>query len=232
VPIEKIVPPNLPRATTEYSLSFFEQFANALRLYFNRLVNAVNALTTDVETLTGTTTAEGWSDMLAPVSAAGLPPASAPVSTDFGIGSLRKEYRFDVNDFVYIQPFHVNHDVKPNGLAYMHVHWSTNGTSTAAVRWEFQIQRALGHNQAAFASVTTLFITQAASGTAWRHMIAEVVDADAMTLTEPDELLLVTLRRVTNGGVDNTDQVFGLMVDIHYQVDRLATPNKAPNFYG
>ena len=62
-------------------------------------------------------------------------------------------------------------------------------------------------------------------------MVAEVSDADAIILTEPDELLLVTIRRVTNGVVNNTDIVFGLSVDLHYEADRDTTPNKTPNFY-
>jgi len=45
------------------------------------------------------------------------------------------------------------------------------------------------------------------------------------------EKSLVTLKRVTNGGTDNTDDVFGLMVDLHYQSDRDATRNKVPDFY-
>jgi hypothetical protein len=62
-------------------------------------------------------------------------------------------------------------------------------------------------------------------------MISEVALADALTLVEPDELILVTLRRVTNGATENTDSVFGLTVDFHYEADRAATPNKAPDFY-
>jgi hypothetical protein len=63
-------------------------------------------------------------------------------------------------------------------------------------------------------------------------MVAEVAVADALTLTEPDELILVTLKRITNGGTDNPDTVFGLMVDFHYESDRDTTPLKAPGFYG
>jgi hypothetical protein len=74
-------------------------------------------------------------------------------------------------------------------------------------------------------------VVQAAQGTAWRHQVAEVADGDALTLTQPDELILVTLRRVTNGGTDLTDQVFGLTVDFHYQTDQYATELKAAPFW-
>jgi len=178
-------------------------------------------------------TAEGWRDLVAPISAAGAPPSSAATATNFGPAATpqRRQFAFGIDDYMFIEPFHIDHDIKPNGLAYLHVHWSTSGTDTGNVRWEFNVQRALGHNQANFAAPIQKYVEQAAAGTAWRHMIAEVDVADAMTLTEPDELILVTLRRVAPLTGTNSDTVFGLMVDLHYEVDRFATPNKSPNFY-
>ena len=175
----------------------------------------------------------GWKDLTAPLTSAGVPAQNAPAMTAFGPATTpqREEMAFDLADYIFCQSFHINHDIKPGGLAYVHVHWSTNGTSTAVVKWEITIIRALGHNQANFTTVTPVFVSAAAAGTAWRHMISEVSIGDALTMVEPDELVLVTLRRVTNGGADNGDTVYGLTVDFHYQSDRDATPNKSPNFY-
>ena len=180
-----------------------------------------------------TRTKSGWRDLTSPITDAGVPGAQAPARTAFGPAHTPQyeQFAFDIGNYVFCEPFHVNHDVKPGGQAYIHVHWSTNGTNVNTVRWELTIMRALGHSQANFAAPIVKTITQAAHGTAWRHMIAEVALIDALTFTEPDELLLITLRRVTNGGTNNTDAVFGLMVDFHYEVDRASTPNKAPNFY-
>ena len=180
-----------------------------------------------------TRTRAGWRDLTSPITDAGVPGAQAPVRTAFGPAHTpqHEQFAFAVNDYVFCESFHVNHDVKVGGLAYIHVHWSTDGTNVATVKWELSIMRALGHNQANFAAPVVKTVEAAAAGTAWRHMITEVSLVDALTLTEPDELLLVTLRRVTNGGTNNTDNVFGLMVDFHYEVNRHATPNKAPNFY-
>jgi hypothetical protein len=174
---------------------------------------------------------KGWKDNVAPIFA--VPGGvSAPALANFGpAGTLqRQQYAFALNDYVLLDPFHINHDISNGCMGYFHVHWSTNGTSLNTTKWELHIQRALGHNQAAFGAPVMVSVTQAASGVAWQHMIAEVSLADALTLTEPDELLLVTLRRVTNGGTDNADSVFGLCVDLHYESDRHATLNKAPNF--
>ena len=177
--------------------------------------------------------AQGWNDMLAPLTASPVPSNNAPSLTNLTIGTItRREYAFSINDYLYVQPFHVNHDAAPGGKAYLHVHWTTNGTNTASVAWRLDIARALGHQQAAFTQVPSVTVTQAASGTANYHMVAEVADADALTLIEPDELILVTITRVSNGGTDNTDTVYGLMVDLHYESDRDTTPNKAPNFFG
>jgi hypothetical protein len=176
-------------------------------------------------------TAEGWSDLISPLSPVGVPAGFVPEYLPFGPSGLRREMAFAVGDYAYSRPMHVNHDVKPGGRAVCHVHWSSNGTSLEPVRWEFQISRALGHNQAYFTAETSYFVQQSSNGGAWRHMVAEMDLADALILTEPDELILVTLRRVANGGTENTDDVFGLLVDFHYESDRRTTPNKSPNFY-
>lgn len=175
----------------------------------------------------------GFKDLTAPIFAApgGV---AAPALTNFGAaGSLqRQEYAFAIGDYVWLAPFHVNHDVKVGGFAYVHVHWSTSGTSVNTVVWEIHMQRALGHNQAAFGAPTLLAtLTCTPSGTAYKHMIDEVGDANKITLTEPDELILLSLKRVTNGAVDNADSVFAMMVDFHYESNRDHTPLKAPPFY-
>lgn len=173
-------------------------------------------------------TGAGWKDLVGVIIPVGS--SIPPVFTAFGASGLRKEPAFSVGAYAFVSAFHVNHDVKIGGKGYMHIHWTTNGADVQPVKWEFQISRALGHNQEYFSAETSYFVEQTPNG-AWRHMIAEVSDLDAITLTEPDELLLVTVRRVTNGGIDNTDTVFGLTVDFHYEADRDTTPNKAPNFY-
>lgn len=133
----------------------------------------------------------------------------------------------------------MNHDIKADGTskAYLHVHLATSGTSVATVKWEFHVQRALRIASPAvsamvFGAPEVYAVESAPSGTAWQHFVTEVSDLQALTLTSPDELILVSLRRVTNGGTDNVNTVFGLMVDMHYEIERDATPNKAAPFWG
>ncbi len=178
-------------------------------------------------------TAAGWFDLTSPITDAGVPLANAPTRTAFGPTHTpqNEQFAFDVGDYVFCEPFHVNHNIKPNGNALIHVHWSTGGTSTATVKWELSIMRALGHNQANFGAPIVKTVEQAAHGTVWRHMVTEVPISDALVLAEPDELIIVTLRRITNGGTNNPNTVFALAVDFHHEIDRDATPNRVPNFY-
>jgi hypothetical protein len=176
-------------------------------------------------------TGAGWKDLISSFDEIGVPAEFIPIHQPFGPSGLRRELVFNVNDYAFVEPFHINHDVKIGGKCYVHIHWSTSGTDVQPVKWEFQVSRAKGHNQEYFGGETSYFVTQTPVAGAWRHMIAEVSSGDALTLTEPDELILVTVRRVTNGGVDNAAQVFGLTVDCHYEADRDTTPNKSPSFY-
>ena len=184
---------------------------------------------------TGATAATGWSDLVSPLTLAGVPSNNAPTAVPIGTSTTGSQYEalaFDVNDYAFCQPFHVNHDVKPNGKAYVHVHWTTNGTNIGAVRWMLTLRRALGHQQATFANTEIVReVEQTTTGTAWKHMVAEVNDAGAITLIEPDELILVTVKRIAPVGTATTDTVIGLTVDFHYETDRDSTPYRSPNFY-
>ena len=181
-----------------------------------------------------TRTDSGWKDLVCSISAA-PGGAVAPILTNFqSAGTLqRQEYAFAVGDYVWLSPFHINHDIKADGTskAFLHVHWTTNGTSTASVKWEFHVQRAL-RATGVFGAPVVYAVEEAASGVAYKHMVTELQEGEHMVLTSPDELILVSLRRVTNGGTDNVNTVFGLMVDIHYEADRFSTPNKAAPFWG
>lgn len=171
-----------------------------------------------------------WEDNLSSLITS-KPGATAPTLRAFGPSGTNQQMDFAINDFVYTSSFHIKHDIKPESKIYPHVHWSTNGTDTNAVWWELSYTYAKGHNQEAFPADTVLVLKQAGSGTAWQHMITEASDAEAFTAPEVDSLILMRFRRVTNGGTDNTDQTFGIFVDLHYQKDRFGTPQKAPDFY-
>lgn len=174
-----------------------------------------------------------WNDYLSSISSGRVPPATAPTWSSFGPSGIQRAYSFAVNDFIYLEGFHILHDIKRNTLIYPHVHWSTDGVDTNTVKWEISYTVAKGHNQEAFPADTTISVEQAGSGTAWQHMISEVSQGSGtFTAPEVDSLILMRVKRVTNGGTDNADNVFGMFVDLHVEIDRPGTISKSPDFYG
>jgi hypothetical protein len=174
-----------------------------------------------------------WDDYTTAISGGKVPASNAP-TWDSAIGPSGNHggYYFAVNDYIDLEPIHIKHDIKPGSLVYPHVHWTTNGTNTAVVKWELTYSIAKGHNQEAFSASTAVNVEHAGLGTAWTHMVSEVGETTgAFTAPEVDSLVNMRLKRVTNGGTENTDRCYGLTVDLHYQKDRLGTPQKAPNFY-
>ena len=99
---------------------------------------------------------------------------------------------------------------------------------------------AKGHDQAAFGTPVTATITQQASTTQYKHLIAEVqlsaaspsasqIDTDDL---EPDGIIIMRTFRDPTDAEDTLNQVpFLHYVDIHYQSTGIGTKNKAPNFY-
>lgn len=170
----------------------------------------------------------GWRDAKTSLDAAANSGANVPPLEAFGPSGDHIARNFDVNDVLYTA-VHIEHDIKLPSTMYPHVHWSTNGTNTQPVVWEIKLTSALGHDQDNFGASQTFTVTQTPSGTAWRHMIAE--DDTGLPAIETDSIILVRIKRLTNGGTDNTDKVFGLFFDLHYEAARYGSLNRAPNFY-
>jgi hypothetical protein len=214
---------------------YIDESGDAVVRSENRDVNIDTLATTptvETSTVTGqssiwTGQGGGWRDMIGQVIARSTGPGN-PAWTQMGSSALYA-YAFDAVWFT----FHVDHDHSSQTAAYLHAHWTTNGTSTNTVKWEFTYCYAKGHQQAAFdigGGGTAVTVTQAATGTAWTHMISEISSGVLASTLETDGLILVRVKRLTNGGSENADTVFLLTSDIHYQADHYATKNKAPNF--
>jgi len=171
----------------------------------------------------------GWRDITAQVNVRGVGVAD-PDWSQIGASPFFA-YKFAVNDQAWFA-FHVPHDIVPGADVHFHAHWIADGTNAAAVKWEWTYTYAKGFNQGNFnATGTVVTAEQAAAGTAYRHMVTETAAVAIPGLTEPDGIIYVRLRRVTNGAVDNTNGIFLLTSDIHYQTTDAATIGKAPNFY-
>ena len=170
---------------------------------------------------------EGWRDLTMPTISA-VVGQGTPNLFAFGPSGNIKQYRFAVNDSVYFTA-HVDHDWLPGSLAYFHVHWAPSGTNAQPVKWEVNYTLAKGHQQAAFPAEGQIILTQTPAGTAWTHQIIE--DTTGFSLQETDSLILFEVKRITNGGTENTDNIFLLTCDLHYQVGQFATVSRTPNFF-
>lgn len=172
----------------------------------------------------------GWRDITGQIIVKGVG-SSDPDWAAVGSG-FYSAFKFAIDDECWIS-YHVPHDIEPETDIYIHSHWTSDDTSTDIVKWEFTYSHALGFGQEAFnaSGETPVTAQQAATGTAYTHMVTESSSIYIPSLTEPDGLILVRCKRVTNGGTDNTDNIFLLQCDIHYESTNKATLNKSPNFY-
>lgn len=131
--------------------------------------------------------------------------------------------------------FNIGHDYAMGTTLYPLIHWSVDTTTIGTVRWGFEYSIAKGHQQMAFTEPVTVYVNQTTDGTIYKHYIAEIADADAIsgTLIEPDTIILCRIFRDSTNLSDNYDgHAFGICTSLHYQADKLTTINKKPNFFG
>jgi hypothetical protein len=176
----------------------------------------------------------GWTDYLSSISTGKVAGANTPTWSAFR-GNI-DAYEFDnasMNEVWMV--FHINHDYKEGTGLYPHVHWSPNTTNTGVVRWGFEYMYAKGHSQGSFPASTTVYVEETISSSSqYLHIISEVSDANVIPSTnmETDGIVLMRLFRDA-AHVNDTfpDPVHGFFVDLHVQVDKIATRNKAPDFF-
>lgn len=171
----------------------------------------------------------GWRDITGAVEVRGVG-SNDPSWSQIGSGPFYG-YKFAVGDECWMC-FHIPHDIVPSSDIHLHTHYLTDGTNTNSVKWQYVYTYAKGFDQENFSATgTTITSETTPPGSAYRHMVSETAAITIATLTEPDGLIYVHISRITNGGTNNTDGVFMLTSDVHYQSTGLATKGKAPNFY-
>ena len=177
-------------------------------------------------------TADGWDDITADLGSGKVAGGNQPTWSTFRDGIQAYEFSASLMNELWIT-FHIKHDYAEGTNVYPHVHWSTTSTATTGVvRWGFEYTVAKGHDQAAFPASTTVYVEYTVSGSKqYRHIISEVADGDAFNAFEADTLVLMRVFRDAAHANDTfTGTVHAFTADIHFQGDRLFTPNKAPPF--
>ena len=173
----------------------------------------------------------GWSDNIAFFSAAKGKGTSEPTWEDIGNGQYA--YSFLAGDELFVH-HHINHDYRLGTDAYPHVHFLVDQTMNAGeqITWRYAYVIAKGHaqGQSLTAAETIIDMTYTATGAevAGEHIVLECSDVQAFDLIEPDTIVMA---RVDLLSENVTGKIFGLVADLHYQVDGITTVNKAPNFY-
>lgn len=166
----------------------------------------------------------GWKDLLCHYTprAAGL---QIPALTTVGASPIQLP-RWQVNDLAYYS-FHIPHDYHVGTDVHFHVHWMSDGTDVNPVNWQvsYYYAQGLGPTFPIGSPATIVTFQEAATGSAYSHMITE---SAALTIAnlEPDGFVLCELKRITNGGTDNANNIFAWNMDIHYQSIEESTQNK------
>lgn len=130
--------------------------------------------------------------------------------------------------------FHIGHDIALNTRVYPHVHWMPLTTEAGFVRWGFQYVIAKGHGQSAFpVKATTVLIDHSfPANSRYVHFITEVSDLDAILTPEIEPDTMVKMRVFREGSQDRyKGKVHAWQAGLHYQVARIGTINRAPDFY-
>lgn len=160
---------------------------------------------------------EGWQDLLCTIEARSTG-VGIPTYTALPAGPTNVDaYQFAAGDTVSFY-VHMPHDYKWGTAMYPHVHWIANTASTNTVTWRIQYSFARGYGIDQFGASTTIDITQANSGVAMTHMIAEPAEGSGIVISnnEPDAILLCSLTLQTNNLPVNP---FAFYVDMHYYSD-------------
>lgn len=176
----------------------------------------------------------GWRDITADIVVRNIV-ATSPTFAAWK-GGIR-QYQFSSNDEVF-HVFHMPHDWVPGTDIYIHAHWSNSASTTGNAVWGFEVTWAKGFDQVAFGTNITTTATQAASATAYQHMVDEVqltastptasqIDTDDL---EVDGLFIV--RTYLDATHTLSNNPFLHTVDLHYQTTDFGTKDKAPPFYG
>ena len=183
---------------------------------------------------------DGWADLIGSITASNAGTLNAPdfiKAIDNGAGSQGVyAYAFDptTEEEVFLV-FHIGHDYKVGTNFYPHVHWAPTTTNTGTVRWgvEWTYANRDDVTPEVFGATTITYFEQAANGVALSHQLIEIGDP-GITLTDcaPDTIILARFfRDATHANDTYTGDALAFNLDAHYQIDRYATPNRAPDFY-
>lgn len=201
--------------------------SNGTPIVIDTVLGAASALKA-TDTLVEIGARAGWQDYLSSISAGKAVGANAPTWATIRAGLAAYSFSASTMNEIWLS-FHILHEYQVGTMIYPHVHWTTTGTNTGVCRWGLEYSFARGYNIEAFPAPTTIYLEQAASGTAYQHMITEGSEGNGVTIAnlETDGIILMRVFRDAANAADTlTDAAFGLFVDIHYQSDGMLSQER------
>jgi hypothetical protein len=180
----------------------------------------------------------GWEDITSSISVKGVG-QNNPVWTQFASNSPFWGYLMNSGKEVWCN-FHIPHSYYPSSTEmYIHVHYTTNGTSENAVNWKCHYSYAKGWSSEEYAvnsssssvlstSGSTINLSSIPRGVPFSHTIAQFENIHPESLgIETDGIMLVKIVRDTD---TNPDNVFLMFCDIHYQSFNPNTTSMVPPY--
>jgi hypothetical protein len=178
-----------------------------------------------------TRTGDGWRDNISSIDTRGG--GNAPERNLYRDGIYLYEFSASQMNEVFSN-FHIDHDYKLGTMLYPHFHFVTTNTGSGVVRLGFEYTFAKGHGLEAFPATTTLYRNFSVAANSQNiHFVAEMPEGQGIPGTGVDTDGVVLMRIFRDAGhTDDTfpGTVFGILADLHYEVDRYSTINRAPNF--
>jgi hypothetical protein len=164
---------------------------------------------------------EHWEDVKVAVNTVRVPASAAPGWAAFQGGQI---LWFDASsdESVYFTVL-IPHSYKEGSDIYPHAHWTPgSSTNTGAVRWGLEYSWA--NVNTAFPAATTVYCTDAGSGTANDNQVAEFPAAISGTGKDIGSILVCRLFRDANDAADTFTADAGLLeFDFHIQVDAIGS---------
>lgn len=164
-----------------------------------------------------------WDDLRVPVSSIKRIGNSDPDWETFLDGTYALAFDKSVDQEVafFVQ---IPHSWKLGTDLHPHVHWSPSDTDTGSVTWK--LEYTIADITGTFGSTTTMSVTDAADGTAYKHQYADLGDIDMSGYTDTGDvsiILICRLYRDVDDGDDYDADAFLHEIDFHFEKDTIGS---------
>lgn len=155
---------------------------------------------------------------------------SAPTFREF----TNRIYLYSFDNGAQIQEghftYHIQHDIKPNTDATIHIHWAHNNANPSGnIKWNVEYSVAKGYEFGDF-STTNVGSTIQAAGAQYAHHITnddDIIISGENGELEPDTIIVGRIwRDATDEGDTFEDDAFLLHLDLHYVKSRTGTTER------